>query len=90
VNFDLRAAVTSWVAQELELQCPGEDIGYWVQLQGQDTALPRVAITLVTAETETLRTAEWPPTERGPRGVRHAVHRGIQDIRRYYTEKDPK
>lgn len=86
--YDLQAAVTSWVAQELELQCPGEDIGYWVQMQGQDSAMHRVAITLMAAEYDTLQRATWPPRERGDGGVRPAVYRGIQDLRRQYTERD--
>ena len=32
MSYDLHAVVTSWVAQELEDQAPGEDIGYWVTL----------------------------------------------------------
>jgi hypothetical protein len=89
MSYDLQAAVTSWVAQELELQAPDENIGYWVQLEGQADGLPRVVITLVTGKFEALRSADWPPTQRGPGGVRQAVYRAIQDIRRYCTEKDP-
>jgi hypothetical protein len=85
----MQAVVTSWVAQELELQCPDENIGYWAQIQGQDSAMPRVAITLTYDGTEwTLQRASWPPRERGPGGVRAAVYRGVQVIRRYYTERD--
>lgn len=89
--YDMQAVVTTWVAQELELQVPDEKIGYWVQLDGQDTALPRVTITLGYDGTEWTveRSAWWPPRERGEGGVRAAVYRGIQTIRRYYTERDP-
>jgi hypothetical protein len=82
VNFDLRAAVTSWVAQELELQCPGEDIGYWVTLEGEGTALPRVNITLATPSGGTMvQSWAWPPAERGKEGIRAAVDKGIKSMR---------
>lgn len=83
--YELQAAVTSWVAQELQLLVPDQDIGYWVQLEGGNTSLPRVEIILATATDWTLELASWPPTERGLQGVRAATNRALHAL----AEKGP-
>jgi hypothetical protein len=78
--YDLQAAVTSWVAQELEEQAPGEDIGYWVTLH-----VPEVTIYLQTREFfEFQRT----PVLVDEHHVRFHVRRALEKLARDHTERD--
>lgn len=75
--YDLRAAVTSWVIQELAGQAPGEDLGYWVNLMGADTAMPRVAITILARDASAMKRATWPPDNYK---IRAAVRLALEEI----------
>jgi hypothetical protein len=82
--YDLQAAVTSWVAQELEAQAPGEDIGYWVTLEGSPHGL---GVTIY------LQTPEFFEFQRTPvlvdeHHVRFNTRRALNALARDYTERD--
>jgi hypothetical protein len=82
--YDMQAAVTSWVAQELEAQVPGEDIGYWVTLErpGGDT---HGTLYLQAPEHQQTRRLRAPFEEDH---VRQSTRFALGALARDYTERD--
>lgn len=82
--YDMQAAVTSWVAQELEACAPGEDIGYWVTLEqpGGDTHGTLYLQAPGYQETRRLR-APFNEVR-----VRQRTHLALEALTRAYTESD--
>lgn len=84
--YDLQAAVTSWVAQELEALAPGEDIGYWVILEDPRGDTHGVLY---------LQAPEFQETQRllaplDEQHIRYGTRRALEKIQRAYTERDPR
>lgn len=82
-HIDLQAAVTSWVAQELEERVPGEYLSYWVSIASAPPL--RVTIVITAPEHWSDRRVPWPPDEEH---VRRAVRRALEDIAREVTSRD--
>jgi hypothetical protein len=80
--YDMQAAVTSWVAQELEAHAPGEDIGYWVTLEkpGGDT---HGTLYLQAPEYQETRRLRAPFEEAH---VRQSTRLALDTLARDYTE----
>lgn len=83
--YDLQAAVTSWVAQELQERAPGEDVGYWVTLDRTSSYL-HGTVYLQTPEFQESERVSVPLEEEH---VRRAARRALERIARDYTERDP-
>ena len=82
--YDLQAAATSWVAQELEERAPGEEIGYWVAMNQTDHGSEAVIY---------LQTPEFFESQRTPvpveeHHVRFNTRRALERLARDYTERD--
>jgi hypothetical protein len=82
--YDLQAAVTSWVAQELQERVPDESIGYWVILD-RGASYPHGVIYLQATEFSASERVSIPLEEAH---VRSAVRRAVDKLARLCTERD--
>ena len=82
--YELQAAVTSWVAQELEARAPGEDIGYWVILD-RGASYPHGVIYLQAPERSASERVSIPLEETH---VRSAARRALAKLARGRIEQD--